>query len=126
MLDTVKLVRFVAGSYGFEDGPGFTRDIDGGLLDDEDEVFLGEVGLRASTMFWKEDPTVHSRLWDLNGIRHIVTPYAEAIMYEASDDVVEMRDVIHLGVSQRWQTHRGSEENQRSLDWRCRRFNWCC
>ena len=117
MLDTVKLVPFVAGSYGFDDGAGFARDLDGSLLDDESEVFLGEVGLRASTMFWKEDPAVRSRLWDLNGIRHIVTPYAEAIMYEASDEVVEMRDVIHLGLSQRWQTHRGSEENQRSLDW---------
>jgi hypothetical protein len=28
-----------------------------------------------------------------------------------------MRDALHLGLSQRWQTHRGSEENMRSLDW---------
>lgn len=117
MLDTVKLVPFVAGSYGFDDGDGFVRDLDGSLLTRENEALLGEVGLRASTMFWKEDPTVRSQLWDLNGLRHIVTPYVEAIAYETSDEVVDMRDVVHVGLLQRWQTHRGSEDNQRTLDW---------
>lgn len=117
MWDTVKLVPFVAGSYGYEDGQGFAVDLDGNDTDREDQVFLGEIGLRASTMFWKEDPHVRSRLWDLNGIRHIVTPYAEAVVYEASDDAADMRDTVTLGLSQRWQTHRGSEENMRSLDW---------
>jgi hypothetical protein len=47
----------------------------------------------------------------------LVTPYVEAVAYESSDDVVDMRDAVHVGLSQRWQTHRGSEENQRALDW---------
>ena len=38
-------------------------------------------------------------------------------MYEANEDTADMRDALHLGLSQRWQTHRGSAENRRSLDW---------
>jgi len=117
MWETIKLVPFVAGTYGYEDNYGYQRELDGDMISGEDDVFLGEVGLRASTMFWKEDPTVRSSMWDLNGMRHIITPYVEAVVYEPSDDAIDMRDAVHLGVSQRWQTHRGSEENQRTLDW---------
>ena len=115
--ETIKLVPYVAGSFGFEDNYGYQSDINGNTISGEDDVFLGEAGLRASTMFWKEDPSVRSELWDLNGMRHLVTPYVEAVMYEPSDDAIEMRDAVHVGLSQRWQTHRGSEENQRTLDW---------
>jgi hypothetical protein len=83
----------------------------------EDQVFLGEYGLQASTMFWKDSPHVHSKLWDVSGLRHIMTPYVKTVMYEASDDVVDMRDAIHLGLNQRWQTHRGTEDGVRTLDW---------
>ena len=116
-LETIKLVPFVAGSYSYEDNYGYQRELDYDRVSGEDSVYLGEFGLRASTMFYKDDPSVHSDLWDLNGMRHIITPYAEAVMYEASDDVIDMRDALHLGVSQRWKTHRGSGENERTLDW---------
>lgn len=119
-IGSFKLVPFAAASYGYEDNTGFAYDLSDmgtGTLSREDQVFLTEVGLRASTMFWKEDPYYRSELWDLRGMRHIITPYAELVMYEASDDSIEMRDVIHLGLSQRWQTHRGGEENPRTLDW---------
>jgi hypothetical protein len=116
-LETIKLVPYVAGSFGYEDNYGYQTTLDGRTVSGEDDVFLGEAGLRASTMFWSEDPTIRSSLWDLNGIRHLVTPYVEAVAYEPSDDVVDMRDAVHVGLSQRWQTHRGSEENQRTLDW---------
>lgn len=115
--ETIKLVPFVAGSYSYEDNYGYQTKLDGTMVPGEDQVFLGEAGLRASTMFWKEDPFVRSAVWDLNGMRHIVTPYVEAVMYEANEDTADMRDALHLGLSQRWQTHRGSEENRRSLDW---------
>ena len=117
MWETIKLVPYVAGSFGFEDNYGYQTDINGNMVSGEDNVFLGEVGLRASTMFWNEDPYVRSSMWDLNGMRHLVTPYVEAVMYEPSDDAIDMRDAVHVGLSQRWQTHRGSEENQRTLDW---------
>jgi len=115
--ETVKVVPFAAGSYSYEDHLGYRTDLDGTPLEGQDQVFLGEAGVRASTMFWKADPYYRSALWDLNGMRHIVTPYVEAVMYEANEDAVDMRDVVHAGVSQRWQTHRGSEQNMRSLDW---------
>ena len=117
MWETFKIVPYVAGTYGFEDGEGFDLDINGNAVSRDEQVFLGEVGLRASTMFWKDDPYVHSKLWDLSGIRHIVLPYFEMTTYRASDSSVDMRDAVHVGVSQRWQTHRGSEENRRTLDW---------
>ncbi|MHC5183977.1 MAG: hypothetical protein ACYSPI_06845, partial [Planctomycetota bacterium] len=81
------------------------------------DVYVGEVGLRASTMFWKENPYLRSDIWDLNGMRHIITPYAAAVFYEGSDEVIDQRSTVHLGVTQRWQTHRGSEEHRRQLDW---------
>ena len=116
--ETIKFVPFVAGSYSYEDNYGYQKELDGTqAVEGEDNVFLGEAGLRASTMFWKEDPFFRSAMWDLNGMRHIVTPYAEAVMYEANEDTADMRDALHLGLLQRWQTHRGSEENRRSLDW---------
>ncbi len=117
MWETFKIVPYVAGTFGFEDGQGFGLDINGNAVSRDEQVFLGEAGLRASTMFWKDDPYVHSRLWDLSGIRHIVQPYFEMTTYQASDASIDMRDAIHVGVSQRWQTHRGSEENRRTLDW---------
>lgn len=117
MWETVKLVPFAAGTYGFEDNFGYYRDINGQIADREDQVFLGEMGLRGSTMFWKEDPFYRSTLWDLKGMRHILTPYFETVMYEASDATADMRDTVHVGLLQRWQTHRGSEQNMRTLDW---------
>jgi hypothetical protein len=115
--DTIKLVPFVAGSYAYEDNYGFQTGLDGRQVSSEDSIFLGEVGLRGSTMFWKEDPYVRSEFWDLNGMRHILTPYFESVAYQASDSAADMRDVTHIGLLQRWQTHRGSEENLRTLDW---------
>ncbi len=116
--ETIKFVPYVAGSYSLEDGQGYMVDLDGTTkMPGENRIFLGEVGLRASTMFWKDDPYVRSDLWDLNGIRHIVTPYFETVSYHTSDDEVDMRDTVHVGVSQRWQTHRGRADNQRTVDW---------
>jgi hypothetical protein len=117
MWETVKFVPFAAGSYGYEDNYGFDRDISGRVIESEDQPVLGETGVRASTIFWKDDPYYRSTLFDLKGMRHILTPYAETVLYEANDDAVDMRDVIHAGLLQRWQTHRGSEQNLRTLDW---------
>jgi len=116
-LGAVKLVPFAAGTYGFEDRNGFERDLQGNTVGREDNVFLGETGLRGSTMFWKEDPYVRSEFWNLRGLRHIVTPYFETAVYQPSDSSIDMRDYFHTGVTQRWQTHRGNEHNVQSVDW---------
>jgi len=119
MWNTVKVVPFVAGTYGYEDQDGYFTRLDGTSTTPkrDDSVLLGEAGIRAATMFWKEDPFVRSRLWDLNGIRHIVKPHVEAVFYHDSDETTKMRDVVNFGVSQRWQSRRGPQEDLVSFDW---------
>lgn len=114
-LGTFKIVPFAAGTYGYEDRNGWATDLNGRAASREDNVILGETGVRGSTMFWKEDPYTRSEFWNLNGLRHIVTPYFETAAYQPSDASIDMRDYVHTGVAQRWQTHRGS--NRTTVDW---------
>lgn len=115
-LGMFKIVPFAAGSYGFEDRDSFAADLRGNQTGRENSVFLGETGVRGSTMFWKEDRTAQSAFWNVNGLRHIITPYFETAMYQPSDSAIDMRDYVHVGASQRWQTRRG-EENVQIVDW---------
>ena len=119
MWNTVKIVPFVAATYGYEDQDGYFTRLDGTSTapDHDDSVLLGEAGIRAATMYWKENQFVKSRLWDINGIRHIIKPHVEAVFYHDSDETTEMRDVVNVGVSQRWQSRRGPEDDLRSFDW---------
>jgi hypothetical protein len=117
MLGTVKVSPFVAGTYAYEDQNGYDLSLNGNNAGVNDTALLGEGGVRASTMFWKEDPTVQSRLWDIDGIRHILTPHIEAVAYEETELGIKQRDTVNLGLSQRWQTHRGEGDDRRSVDW---------
>jgi lipopolysaccharide assembly outer membrane protein LptD (OstA) len=115
-----KFVPFVAADVGYDDRSGFTR----GLVDGsntgsfgEEEVWLGEGGVRVSSEYWKVYPDVKSRLWDLNQLRHIIKPEITAVTYAASDSVVEQRDTFNIGVSQRLQTKRGPADKQQLVDW---------
>jgi len=112
-----KVVPFVAGTYGFEDQDGFMRNLENDPSGSDDSVFLGEAGVRLSTMFWKSNDSIRSQKWDINGLRHIVEPHIEAVAFAPSDDTIDMRNIVNFGLSQRWQTHRGPEHNRRSLDW---------
>lgn len=117
-INRVKFVPFVAGTVGYDDGSGFRTDIDGSPGGREDKVWLGEVGARASLQpFWKVYPDVKSRLWDLNGMRHIIEPRMVAVGYFESDSVIEQRDTLSVGLSQRLQTKRGPADKQRTVDW---------
>lgn len=117
MLGTVKMAPFAAGTYAYEDQNGYDLALSGNNAGRNDTALLGEGGMRASTMFWKEDPTVQSRIWDIDGIRHILTPHVEAVTYEETEAGIKQRDTINTGLSQRWQTHRGEGEDRRSVDW---------
>jgi len=118
MVGRAKVVPFVAGTLGYEDGRGFYRKIDGSTARREDEVWSGEVGARVSLQpYWKVYPNVKSRLWDLNQLRHIIRPYVTAVSYTDSDSVVEQRNVLNVGISQRLQTKRGVGSKQRTVDW---------
>jgi hypothetical protein len=113
-----KVVPFVAGTLGYEDGVGFETNIDGSTVDEKDGVWLGEAGVRASPQpYWKVYPDAKSRFWDLNQLRHIIKPHATAVGYTQSESVVEQRDTLNVGISQRLQTRRGPEHKRRTVDW---------
>ena len=113
-----KVVPFVAGTVAYEDGLGFYRELGGATAGGEENVYLGEAGFRASSQpYWKVFPDVKSRLWDLNQLRHIVRPYLTAVGFTESDSVIEQRDMLNVGISQRLQTKRGSGDKQRTVDW---------
>ncbi|MHC4587615.1 MAG: LPS assembly protein LptD, partial [Planctomycetota bacterium] len=116
--DFAKVVPFVAGTVGYEDGRGFQADIDGGAGGREDNIWIGEAGARIFPLpMWKVYPEVKSRLWDLNGLRHIIEPRVTAVGYTESDSVAEQRDILNVGITQRLQTRRGPADNRRTADW---------
>ncbi|HAU36223.1 MAG TPA: hypothetical protein DCX07_00715 [Phycisphaerales bacterium] len=91
----------------------------------------GQIGLRANTHLWRVYNDVANRLWDLNRLRHVVTP--EAAVFLADNGGVHPSELFpmdpfieqHLtrtsgaafGVRQRLQTKRGAPGNQRTVDW---------
>ncbi len=114
----VKVVPFAAGTWAHDDGLGFHTDIDGSTVDGENNVWIGEGGVRASLQpYWKVYPNVKSRLWDLNQLRHIISPYLVAVNYIQSDSVAEQRDTVSAGISQRLQTKRGTGDKMETVDW---------
>ncbi len=113
-----KVVPFAAGTVAYEDGLGFYRELDGGMAEGQENVWFGETGIRASTQpYWKVYPNVKSELWDLNQMRHLIKPYLTAVAYTQDESVIEQRDTLNVGISQRLQTKRGLDEKQRSVDW---------
>ncbi|RKY20197.1 MAG: hypothetical protein DRP62_08725 [Planctomycetota bacterium] len=117
----MKVVPFVAGTFGYDDRSGFTRErVDGRNTGKfgEGSVFLGEVGVRIFPQpYWRVYPNVKSRLWDLNKLRHIIKPQLTAVLYAESDSVVDQHDTLNIGISQRLQTKRGPAGKQRTVDW---------
>ncbi|HBG77632.1 MAG TPA: hypothetical protein DDW84_02115 [Phycisphaerales bacterium] len=115
-----KVVPFVAGTFGYDDRSGFARDAVTSVNRSAygaTDVFIGEVGTRASTQYWKTYRNIHSEFWDVNGIRHIVKPYGSVGLFAESDSAVAQKDYINLGLLQRLQTKRGIGERQRTVDW---------
>ncbi|MHC4742123.1 MAG: LPS assembly protein LptD, partial [Planctomycetota bacterium] len=113
-----KVVPFIAGTAAFEDGMGFYRDIDGSIASREDGVVYGETGVRVSRQpYWKVYPGAKSRLLDVDKLRHIIRPHMTAVSYLQDESVIEQRDIINLGLSQRLQTKRGEGELRRTVDW---------
>lgn len=113
-----KIVPFVAGTFGYEDGGGFQTSLDGSPAEPQDTVWIGEGGVRLSTQpFWKVYPSAKSQFWDIDQLRHIIQPQITAVAYTNSDQVEEQRDTLDFGISQRWQTKRGPEGRRRTVDW---------
>jgi hypothetical protein len=116
-----KIIPYVAGTFGYDNRSGFTRTlVDGSDTGSfgEKNIWIGEAGVRVFPRpYWKIYPNVKSRLWDLSQLRHIIRPYLTAVVYAESDDVVEQRDALSAGVSQRLLTKRGPEGEQQTVEW---------
>lgn len=116
--DRIRIVPFVAGTVAYEDEFGFYRDLDGGTDKNVDEVWYGETGIRvAPAAYWKVFPEVQSKVWDVNQLRHVIEPHLTAIQYTQAKSIIEQRDTVNFGISQRLQTKRGIGKNQRTVDW---------
>ncbi|MEN6424706.1 MAG: LPS assembly protein LptD [Phycisphaerales bacterium] len=114
----MKIVPFVAGTFGYDEGTGFQAELNDGAVESEDAVAIGEAGVRMSARpFWCVYPEVESRLWDLHQLRHIIRPSITAVSYAESDAVAEQRDTLDFGISQRFQTKRGPADHRRTVDW---------
>jgi len=119
-LGRFKAVPYLAGTFGYDDRSGFTRSmVDGTNAGSQNEktVWLGETGLRLSSEYWKTYRHIKSRLWALDGLRHVIRPELTAVGYVESDTIVNQRDMLRLGISQRLQTKRGPTGKQRTVDW---------
>jgi len=123
-----KAVPYIAGTVGYDDRSEFTRTLVDGTNaggPNEDVVGISEAGVRVSSEYWKVYPNARSRLWDLNGLRHIVQPELTAAAYGVSDTIVGQHDVLQVGLSQQLQTKRGPADpstplragKQRTVDW---------
>lgn len=116
-----KFVPYTAANFGFDDRSGFRRSrVNGQNAGNygSSAVGIGEVGVRIfDRSWWKLYPNVKSRLWDINKLRHVMTPYMTAAVYYETDSVVDQKDVIQLGLTQRLQTKRGQGKDRRTVDW---------
>lgn len=125
-----KIVPYIAGTFAYDDRSGFEPGRVNYLptllpllgIPREAKVggysqWMAESGVRLDTQLWKNYPSVKSRLWDLNGMRHIIEPHLLVATFTESDINIRQRDLLNVGISQRWQTKRGPEGQQRIVDW---------
>ncbi len=89
---------------------------------------FGTYGVRAAMYLSRVYPDVHSTLFDLDGVRHIIKPDVTAWVSHTNrdsrelfpfDDTVERIDEVDgvaLGLRQRWQTRRGGGRTRRTVD----------
>ena len=92
---------------------------------------IAQAGIQSSMDFWRTYNNVNSRMWDVNGLRHIITPVASAWVTGSSGadpaDLYAMdpgidRDItkaggVAFGAFQRLQTKRGPAGNRSTVDW---------
>jgi len=96
----------VIGKYVYNDASG---EVDNSFVQ-------GAAGFRASTQLWHVDHDVKSRIWDIDGLRHVVIP--EVSVFWVDSDLTEAvsRDVYNFTLRQRFQTKRGRPGNKHSVD----------
>lgn len=91
----------------------------------------GQVGVKTSTNIWRVYNDVQSRLWDINKLKHVITP--EAVGFLSADGGVTPDDLFPIspdieqrlgringgsfGVYQRLVTKRGPAGQEHDVDW---------
>ena len=92
---------------------------------------FGQVGARANMTFWRVYPDARSRVWDVDRLKHIVTPEVVAFLGDsvgASSDelypmdpdietLIQRRSGVAVGLFQRLQTQRGPKDSQFPVNW---------
>ncbi|NQU76301.1 MAG: LPS assembly protein LptD, partial [Planctomycetes bacterium] len=88
------------------------------LGEDNDTTWLtGGGGVRANMHIWRVYEGAHSRLLDIDRLRHVITPEAVAVALGLSDQTEPVAfQAVKIGVKQRWQTYRGSQAERRVVD----------
>lgn len=91
--------------------------------------WFGSTGLRTGSEFWRLFENVQSRLFDVNGVRHIVRPEMTAWVSGANKDSSDLypfdqpiEDIddfsgASVAIRNRWQTKRGGPGKWRVVDW---------
>jgi hypothetical protein len=87
-------------------------------------------GARLNTHLWRVYDDASSRTWDVNRLKHVVTPELTAFiddtggvepdeLFPTSDDVERQKELsgIAASIHQRLQTKRGVGANARTVDW---------
>ena len=89
---------------------------------------MGGGGVRLTTDFWRVDDAVHSDLFDLHRLRHVITPEVtlfasgqtvdqdRLFIYDPSRDALNDVQAAQVALRQRWQTKRGGPGHWRSVD----------
>jgi len=103
---------------------------DAGTIERQDRLWrgLGVYGVRGGMTFSRVFDEIESELFDIHRIRHIVNPHfaawwahsnARSTLITPFDEGIETIDDFYgatFGVRQTWQTKRGGEERQRTVD----------
>jgi lipopolysaccharide assembly outer membrane protein LptD (OstA) len=115
----IKIVPFVVGRLtGYSDSPA----------ENAKGRAMAEAGVRMTTAFWKVDDSVHSDMFDLYRMRHVIEPEinlftsaastdrSNLFIYDEDVDGVSDFSAIQLALHQRFQTKRGGPGRERSVD----------
>jgi hypothetical protein len=120
----VNVTPFVVGRF-----TGYDESFDSYSPDADDSYRLwGAAGVTLSTEIHRVDNSVHSRLFDLHRIRHIISPSVTLWHAGSTIDRVDLPEydravegiaegsAARIGINQTWQTQRGGPGRWRSVD----------
>ena len=108
--DALNVTPVAIGTYVYDDSLG------------DQSLLQGAIGVRSSMQFWRLDNAAKSRLWDIDRLRHVVTPEVSAFWIDADRGDVDHSNVVNFTLRQRWQTLRGPAQQKHSVDvlrWDC-------